>query len=237
MTDEMTYPEDALSRQEAAALCRDRAASYALLSRLFRTEVTADLLEQLEGLRAPASTGNASLDTGYRLLAAYLSSATDNALTELAVDYAHVFLGHGVDGRSAAYPYESVYTSEKRLLMQGARDEVLALYRSQGLDKHERWNESEDHLAAELEFMQILSERTAERFEDNDEEGAAALLAVQRAFLEDHLLVWVPILASDMRGFARTDLYRAVAHLVEGLLETDEGFLADILGKEAGEDE
>ena len=30
--------------------------------------------------------------------------------------------------------FESVYTSEKRLLMQEARDEVLAIYRSAGLD-------------------------------------------------------------------------------------------------------
>jgi TorA maturation chaperone TorD len=59
------------------------------------------------------------------------------------------FIGHGNNAYSAAYPYESVYTSEKRLMMQDARDEVLAIYRSCHLDKAASWKENEDHIAVE----------------------------------------------------------------------------------------
>ena len=81
-------------------------------------------------MRFPASTGNKNVDEGYRLMAKFMSNVWENSLTDLAVDYVRTFIGHGVDAFSAAYPFESVYTSEKRLLMQEARDEVLAIYRS-----------------------------------------------------------------------------------------------------------
>lgn len=236
-TNPQERPEDRGTNDELARVCSDRAAVYALLSQLYRTEVTAELLEQLRGMRVPRSTGNEQADEGYALLVSYLSSASENALTELAVDYAHVFLGHGVDGYSAAYPYESVYTSEKRLLMQAARDEVLAIYRSQHLDKDVEWKESEDHLAVELEFMRILADRTAEALEQADEDAAYALLKVQANFIADHLAVWVPVLTADMRRFARTDLYRALALITDGFLETDGCFLAELLEEEAIDDE
>ena len=44
-------------------------------------------------------------------------------------------------------------------MMQEARDEVLAVYRSEGLDKLPSWKESEDHIALELEFMAVLGDR------------------------------------------------------------------------------
>ncbi len=230
---ETTAPDAPATLAELAGLCRQRAATYGLLSRLYRTEVDDDLLAELHGLRFPASTGNEAADAGYRLIAGYLSERHDNALVELAIDYAHVFIGHGVDSYSAAYPYESVYTSEKRLLMQAARDEVLAVYRSQGLDKQAGWKEAEDHVAAELEFMQIMAERTADALDRGDEDAAAALVAVQRNFLADHLASWVPVMTLDVRKFANTDLYRGLAALTDGLLAIDGAFLADAVADDA----
>ena len=220
------------SLEEVSGICRNRAANYAYLSQLYKVEVSKELFDQLVTMRVPADMGNAKSDSGYKLLASYLSAASENAVTELAVDYAHVFLGHGVDGYSAAYPYESVYTSEKRLLMQAARDEVLAIYRSQHLDKDDDWKESEDHLAVELEFMQVMAAKTADALSEGDEDEAYALLEVQREFMQDHLAIWVPALAIDMGRFARTDFYRGLALITEGFLETDMQFMSELLGTE-----
>ena len=110
-------------------------------------EVDEEFLAELKTMRFPAATGNTAVDTGYRAIATYLSGADAHAITDLAVDYVRAFIGHGVDAYSAAYPFESVYTSPKRLMMQEARDEVLAVYRSEGLDKLPSWKESEDHIA------------------------------------------------------------------------------------------
>ena len=220
--------EEETSLEELIKLNEQRAATYGLLARLFRVEIDEELLKELRGMRFPAKTGNDDVDKGYRLFAKYLSNAWENTLTELAVDYSRVFIGHGVDAFSAAYPFESVYTSEKRLLMQDARDEVLAIYRSCGLDKQDSWKEGEDHIALELEFERILAERTVEALRKGDEEGAIGLLSTQKNFLEDHLIAWVPMLIIDMKRFAKTDFYLGLAYLVDGFLVTDRAFLRDL---------
>ena len=235
MSDATTAPEtaaDEATMDDFIKLNEQRAATYGLLSRLFRVEIDEPLLEELRGMRFPASTGNKDVDEGYRLFAKYLSNTWDNSVTDLAVDYVRVFIGHGVDAFSAAYPFESVYTSEKRLLMQEARDEVLAIYRSAGLDKQDSWKEGEDHIALELEFEQILIGRTVEALKKGDEDEAAALLATQKNFLDDHLAAWIPMMTADMKRFASTDLYRGLAHLTDGFLATDQAFLEDVLTEE-----
>ena len=234
MAETTRAPEGAQAADEATLsdlikLNEQRAATYGLLSRLYRVEVDEEFLQELRGMRFPASTGNKNVDEGYRLMAKFMSNVWENSLTDLAVDYVRTFIGHGVDAFSAAYPFESVYTSEKRLLMQEARDEVLAIYRAAGLDKQDSWKEGEDHIALELEFEQILANRTVEALERGDEDEAFSLLTTQKNFLDDHLAAWAPMMTSDMRRFAKTDLYRGLAHLTDGFLSTDRAFLADVL--------
>uniref|UniRef100_UPI003AB7989A TorD/DmsD family molecular chaperone n=1 Tax=Adlercreutzia sp. TaxID=1872387 RepID=UPI003AB7989A len=106
-----------------AELTAQRSAVYRLLARLYRVEVDEEFLAELKAMRFPAATGNTVVDTGYRTIATYLSGADAHAITDLAVDYVRAFIGHGIDAYSAAYPFESVYTSPKRLMMQEARDE------------------------------------------------------------------------------------------------------------------
>ena len=212
-----------------AQACRRRGETYALLSDLYRVEVSEAFLDRLGAIRFPADTGNADVDEGYRMMARYLARSRDGILLELAVDYARTFIGAGTDARSAAYPFESVYTSEKRLEMQDARDEVLAVYRSEGLDKSEEWKDGEDHVSLELQFQQILCERTAEALEGGDEGTATRLLRTQRGFLQYHLLNWVPMLTADMRRFAKTDLYRGLAYLTDGFLSDELALLDELL--------
>lgn len=222
----------ALENDELLALgdvCEHRSALYRLLARLYREEVDPAFLDELKATRFPADTGNAAIDAGYRTMATYLSGADSRTLTELAVDYVRVFIGHGLDAYSAAYPYESVYTSPKRLMMQEARDEVMAVYAAEGLARLSDWNEPEDHLALELEFMAVMADRTARAARSGNEGEAERLLRVQRSFLEDHLASWVPLLTADMKGHAKCGLYRGTAELTEGMLEVEEEFFDEVL--------
>ena len=216
---------------ELAEMTRRRCGTYALLARLYRVEVDEAFLTELRGMRFPAKTGNADVDEGYRLIAGYLSHPDAGTLTELAVDYVRAFIGGGFDGHAAAYPYESVYTSEKRLLMQEARDEVLAIYRANGLDKSSDWAEAEDHVALELEFERLLCERAVAALDAGDEEGAARLLETQRGFCQAHLGAWVPAFVHDVLRFAKTDLYRGAAYLLRGFVREDAAFLDELLGE------
>lgn len=220
-------------RTELIELTAQRSLVYRMLSRLYRVEVDDDFLAELKAMRFPANTGNASVDEGYRTIAVYLSGADAHAITELAVDYVRAFIGHGTDAYSAAYPYESVYTSPKRLMMQEARDEVLAIYRSEGLDKLPSWKETEDHIALELEFMAVLGDRIVAAAQAGNDDEAERLLRTQQNFLDDHLLSWVPLMTNDLSRFAKTGLYQGLAHLTNGFLEVEQEFFDDLFENEA----
>lgn len=212
-----------------AEALRQQNAAYGFCARLLRTEVDGEALTRLRGMRFPAATGNDHLDEGYRGLCAYLGAGGERMRGDLAVDFLHTFIGVTQEIEHAAFPYESVYTSPERLLMQDARDEVLAAYRAARVVLVDEACEPEDHLAFELEFMQLLGERAADAVEAGDEEECARLLSVRRAFLDEHLLNWVPAFAVDVQRVARTGFYRALADVVLGVLETDRSFLDDVL--------
>jgi TorA maturation chaperone TorD len=214
-----------------------RVATYAFLARLYRKEVDQRLLDEMCAMRFPVDTGNADMDEGYRLFHAYLSSIWERTLTDLAVDYARVFLGNGVNAYCAAYPFESVHTSSKRLLMQEARDEVLAIYRANNLTKLESWKAGEDHISLELEFMQILAERTLRALRDAHEGEAVQSLQIQYDFLMNHLVSWTPMLFTEMRKFAKTDFYRALAKLSSGFFAIDRALLEGLLAEDTQEDD
>lgn len=213
---------------EIIDLLESRARTYGMLARLLRVEVDAKTLAELQGMRFPVATGNSQVDEGYRLLYDYLKRAWDDSVTELAVDYARTFIGHGVNGYSAAYPFESVYTSERRLMMQEARAEVLKTFRENNL-KRGAWNEGEDHIALELEFVQRTSLRAVEALRADDEDEAVHQLQVQQAFINDHLLNWVPMFTADIQNFAKTKFYQGLAVLLLGFLEEDAALLEELL--------
>lgn len=222
--EEVTAPEEV----NLVELMNARARSYGMLARLFREEVDLPTLRELQKMCFPQATGNAAVDEGYHQLYAYLKRAWDDSVTELAIDYVSTFIGHGVNGYSAAYPYESVYTSERRLLMQEARAEVLATLRENELMRG-AWNEAEDHIALELEFMQRMALRAAEALGDAAEDEAIAYLRTSYDFLENHLLNWVPMLVADMRMHARTLFYQGLGQLTLGSLQEDETVLRELL--------
>jgi TorA maturation chaperone TorD len=206
--------------------------TYGFLSRLYKGEIDEALLDEMCLMRFAVNTGNEDTDTGNRLLHAYLSSRWERTMTELAVDYTRVFLGNGVNAYSAAYPFESVYTSTKRLLMQDARDDVLTIFKANNVLPTKDWKKGEDHIALELEFEQILGQRALDALRDGDEGEAVRLLLTSYNFLKDHLLSWYPMLFEDIAKFARTDLYRGLAYLTTGFLTVDSELLEELLADE-----
>ena len=221
----------AYQNEDLIDLLEGRVRQYGLLARLFREEVSMSEIEQLQGMRFPVSTGNEHVDEGYRSLYEYLRGAWDDSELELAIDYVRTFIGHGVNAYSAAYPFESVYTSERRLMMQEARAEVLQTLRENNL-KRGMWNEGEDHIALELEFMQILSKRAIEALVAHNEDEATEQLQTSYAFLQNHLLNWFPMMACDMKKFSRTLFYQGLASLTLGYLEVDKETLEELLREE-----
>lgn len=204
--------------EDHIALASCRADTYTLLARLFDREIDQDFWDLLGNLASDQHLY--SEDEGYSLLAHYVGQAPSDPLTDLAVDYASTFLGVGPTCEGA-FPYESAYTSEDGLLMQEARDEMIALLDAEGLAANSSERYREDHVATELGYLAHLAAKTRSSLESGDAPEADAAEGRYAAFLKERALPWVPSFCSDVQRLARTDFYRGAALTTQRFLAFD----------------
>ena len=218
-------------KKENMLIHSNRETLYRFLGRIYKTEVDRALLDRMMDMRFPVGRRDAELEEGYRLLEQYLGNPGGDPLTDLAVDYARVFLGAGIATYKAAYPYESVYTSKKRIVMQEARDESVAAYLAKGLRKAETLDFPEDHIALELEFMAFMCVEARQAAEAGDKQALGNCCEEQLDFLNRHLLNWTPEFCGDIEKFAATSFYKAIAKITGGYLRMDCAFLEGLYSK------
>lgn len=226
--------KNVLDEIEAA---EDRCENYAMLSRLFRSEIDASLLQDLKDSPVPDPIGNRDFDEGYRLLRGYLDAIEDidAGKSSLAIDYCLAFIGYGSDpdregenaGLNAAYPYESVYVSGSKTLAGSASAAVSAEYRCSGFAPTRERIYADDHLACELEYLQFLAAKELAALKGGDQGEVLALRRQELAFLEGHPLAWVTAFEAALGDFAETDFYRGLARMTRGWLEEDVRTLRD----------
>lgn len=208
--------------------CENRARVYTLLSRCYESEVGASFaaeLAQANGIESDDSKVAAE----FTLLQEALEDCDEARIEQLAVVFNRAFFGMGPRTAQKAFPYESVYTSEGGLMMQDAYSEVLQVYRSANFTKNPDFTEPEDHVAVELAFMALLCERAVEALQGGNEEAAERSLAVQRSFLQQHLLNWIAPFARDVRAAAENGFYVHLASFTEVYLCADEQALSEVL--------
>ncbi len=212
----------------------NRARMYELLSRIYSIEVDPTFWESLKGVTFPEETGDAVLDDGYGRFGAFLKNPGEgDPIENLAVDYARVFLGAGINEGKVAYPFESVYTSPKHLVMQDAWEEVCRIYAKNGLGKAEGSDLHEDHLGMELNFMSRMADRSAEALKGGDREALLASLELQKDFLEKHILNWIDRLAADLAQCPCLDFYPAAMAVTTGFVRLDHGLLEEMIAEGA----
>jgi len=195
-----------------------RAALYGWLSRLYKSEVTPQLLSRLKSMRFPENCGDAGLQAAYDRFGASLARISPDDLDNLAADFARCFLGAGIakGSEAAAFPYASVYTDPRRIVMQQARDRAVAAYGAYGLQVNgQPGSLPEDHLAYLLEFMAVLCQQ-------------AQPANAQLQFLQDHLLNWVAAFCDDLNRQAQTSFYQSVGQITRCWLELDSRCLASL---------
>lgn len=225
--EEMTIPlcERAEVREMRAA--NDARAAFArFLASLFLYELTDDQVEAFAAVE-PAGDGS-TIDEGLAAIREYLRHRHGGTRQELAVDYARVFLGAGSYDRILAPPYESVFTSEERILMQDARDGAVSYYRRGGLDLPADNTTPEDHLGFELQFVAELADRANAAIAADDAGALVDAVDLGRSFFVHHQANWLPAFCDAVDEFAQTDFYRAVATMTRGYVESESAFFAEI---------
>lgn len=159
------------------------------------------------------------------------SARWDAVAQDLERDHAQLFVGPEI----AVPPWESVWRDKDRLLFGESTFAVRAAYARFGLGADRPGNEPDDHLGREFGFLGHLAGLAASGAEAPESrafmESPTTLesptskgfptfmpdtLDAARAFLDDHLLMWVPMVREAMQRAARTPHYVALGLLAEG---------------------
>ena len=227
--------QETVTVEELAQAMEGRAAFYRFAGNALLHEFTVEQIEQLKGLDA-LDIDSAEAQDAFAKAKRYLAHAGADPRTDLAVDYARVFLSAGVHEGFTAEPYESVFTSEDHLMMQDARDDVLGIYRANGVDVDPALHMPEDHLGLEFEFLAVMADKTAEALraaeaeEGGDFAESARLVSVQRDFIERHILKWIDSLTAKVDEFARLPLYPALMRIAKAYSQADAHLLEEVQG-------
>lgn len=203
-----------MNTSESVEIMKERASLYSLLARVYRREVDKSFLETLASLSVESDS--VKFNEGLKESKEAISNSED-AILDFAVDYARIFLGAGIAKGVAAYPYESVYTSKDRLVMQEAYEKVVKIFRANGVGKLDA-DLYEDHAALELEFMSLLCRRAVELIEKGDEAGLEENLDLQKSFLNEHLLNWMPEFLETIRRCPGSGFYKGFSKATEAFL-------------------
>lgn len=130
----------------------------------------------------------------------------------LLADYTRLFLG---PNQTLAKPYGSVWLEGEKSLMRGSSMAVLELYEEGGFEIDEGFRELPDHVAAELEFLYLLTYRQNEARRNGAADALQAATRLKRRFLDEHLGRWIgPFTAAVVAG-AQSGFYRQLAGLTE----------------------
>jgi TorA maturation chaperone TorD len=135
---------------------------------------------------------------------------------DVQADYTRLFIG---PGQVLTPPWESVYFSEERLTFQKETLDVRNWYKRFGLQAAKIYNEPDDHIGLELEFIAHLARLGLDALEKNDAAAFDKSLDAQRGFLVEHLLRWAPDWCEQVQSRANTGFYRGISLVTRGSLE------------------
>lgn len=201
-----------------------RILGYSFLFRSFIEEPSKDFLREIKKtdvlIFLPYIEDSEDIKRGVEFIESYINRETsfEKLADELSVDYAALFIGAG---KPLVPPWESLWLGGERLFSLNETLEVRRHYARHGLLPERLNKEPDDHIGFELQFMCILSEKTANAIESGDYRNAEALIGGQKDFLGNHLLKWAEIFADAVYKNASTDFYKGAAYVLTGFLKAD----------------
>ncbi|WP_434512501.1 TorD/DmsD family molecular chaperone [Desulfitobacterium sp. AusDCA] len=220
---------------EIELILNQRCFGYEVLRTLFLLEPSLELIKSTSKIfnedLFPFAELSQEIKEGVELITGYYSNhnSTDfNAQEELYTDYMRLFIG---PGKVLVPLWESAYMNEDRLLFQKETLEVRKAYLKYNLMSPKFGQEPDDHLGLELDFLYELSKQAVENYYEENIEDIRYILEDQKAFLEEHLKKWVPLVSEKLINYAQTMYFRGLGRLLEGYAEVDQKILEYLLVK------
>ena len=194
---------------------RHRSDIYGLLATIYGQEITSDLLQQI---KTPQFLGALSV-LEVEGIDGLMQKPEAELLEDLAVEYTRLFLGPG----KHISPHESVHHQREDgqwgKLWGASTVEVKKFIEATGLSYTDDYKGMPDHISVVFEFMQQLILAEEQAWMDEDAGKAASCRKVEKKFIEEHLIRWVPAFCEMVIQEAELPFYQAVAALTRSFIE------------------
>ena len=170
---------------------------YALYSRVFMKEADTKLLETIEQEDIKEFFPNMAEWEEYQKL-----SKEELLEQHLHVDFTEISLLNLI-------PYESFYVREDGMIESGGDNPVIQFYEQFNyiVEKDKARIVSPDHIGAELEFMYMLCDAQRKALKNSDAVAAKEFEDIQKSFMANHILKWMPLYLINVKNEAQTPLY------------------------------
>lgn len=214
--------------EETKEILEMRRNFYAFLYRMYLEEPPRGFIDDLVNGKFyfPRLTLDEELSEGFRVLKGFMEKRKGKTIDELHEDlvdeYTLLFIG---PHRLPVQPYESWWVDGK--LMGESLLKVKRDCRKAGVVKSRDYAEPEDHIAFELKFMHHLCEE--ELSASLEKKRFVECLNLQRDFLNDHLLRWVPEFCDELYECELSDFYGGIARLTKGFLLLEDAVVEELL--------
>jgi putative dimethyl sulfoxide reductase chaperone len=201
---------------------------YDLLRRIFLWQFPLDLFTELvEASKGEQDENSSSPEASFRN---YLRGLPTNNLGEISreihIEYTRLFVG---PRHLPAPPYESVYRSPDKLMMQGQTIDVRSFYAKNGFQVVRLNQEPDDMIGIELEFMCALSKASMDALMEEDRPRLVELVDTQSQFCDLHLMKWVPNFCQDIIDDSTSEFWKEVAVLARNFLDVETSELTELL--------
>ncbi|MBZ5721466.1 MAG: molecular chaperone TorD family protein [Acidobacteriia bacterium] len=210
------------STRAAGDILAYRYSVYDLLRRIFLWEVPLEFFAELVKASQAELAGETCSSSAEGPLKNYLNGLPPDDLSEIHreihIEYTRLFIG---PKHLPAPPYESVYRSPGRLMMQDETINVRSLYAKHGFRVTRMNREPDDTVGIELEFMCALSKASLDALQEGDTRRVVEFVSAQREFCELHLSKWMPEFCGDIIGNSTHPFWKSVAEFTQRFLEED----------------
>ena len=198
--------------RNAGQLALARSGVYGFLAGIYRDAPTAGFLQQI----ADPSFLSALSDLGIDLSPDAIGLSGEHAIRNLAVEFTGLFIGPG----KHISPHESVHRNNGNGGLWGkSTADVKHYIQRSGYKYRQEFHGLPDHISVELEFMGGISGQEADGWRQRDAGLINSTRQVQKEFLTEHLINWIPKFCSKVVEAAELPYYREMARLTSRFME------------------
>ncbi|MDP4127617.1 MAG: molecular chaperone TorD family protein [Bacillota bacterium] len=135
---------------------------------------------------------------------------------QMCFEFNRLFVG---PGSPVAPPYESVYLSQDRLVMQEQTLEVRKMYQSENLMTTSQGTIPDDFIATELEFAAYLLNRVIQESSSGNSSNATKYLHLFNVFMQEHPRRWLQVFATIVSENTQHPVFLLVMQVLLSTIE------------------